>query len=112
MSENSNFSGTSANSYSQALYELSVENNCLDIIEEQVSAVLKLVFESKDFNLLIKDPTNKKKDQLEIINIICEKFNFNDLFKKFLNFLIIKRRMFYIEKILQDFLMICSKKRG
>ena len=112
MSENSNFSGTSANSYSQALYELSVENNCLDIIEEQVSAVLKLVFESKDFNLLIKDPTNKKKDQLEIINIICEKFNFNDLLKKFLNFLIIKRRMFYIEKILQDFLMICSKKRG
>ena len=44
--------------------------------------------------------------------MICEKFNFNDLFKKFLNFLIIKRKMFYIEKILQDFLMICSKKRG
>ena len=112
MNENSNFSGTSANSYSQALYELSVENNCLDIIEEQVSAVLQLVSESKEFNLLIKDPTSKKEDQLEIINIICEKFNFNDLLKKFLNFLIIKRRIFYVKKILQDFLMICSRKRG
>ena len=112
MSENNNFSGTGTNSYSQALYELSVENNCLDIIEEQVSAVLQLVSESKDFNLLIKDPTSKKEDQLEIINIICEKFNFNDLFKKFLNFLIIKRRMFYVKKILQDFLMISSRKRG
>mgnify|MGYP001289546142 FL=1 len=112
MSENNNFSGTDTNSYSQALYELSVESNCLDVIEEQVSAVLQLVSESKEFNLLIKDPTSKKEDQLEIINIICEKFNFNDLLKKFLNFLIIKRRIFYIKKILQDFLMLCSRKRG
>jgi len=112
LSENNNFSGTDTNSYSQALYELSVESNCLDVIEEQVSAVLQLVSESKEFNLLIKDPTSKKEDQLEIINIICEKFNFNDLLKKFLNFLIIKRRIFYIKKILQDFLMLCSRKRG
>ena len=112
MSKNSNFSATIHNSYSQALYELAEENDELTKIEEQVSAVIKLLSNSKDFNTLIKDPTNDQEKQLNIINIISEKFSFNELFKKFLNFLIIKRRLFFIEKILKDFMSICSNKRG
>tara|TARA_Y100000590_G_scaffold142452_1_gene163470 strand:- start:821 stop:1354 length:534 start_codon:yes stop_codon:yes gene_type:complete len=103
---------SSVNSYSQALYELANENNSLDLVEQQVIAVIKLIGQSEDFNILIKDPTNKQQDQLSIMNLIYEKFNFNELFKKFLNFLIVKRRFFYIEKILKDFLDICSNKRG
>ena len=34
------------------------------------------------------------------------------LLKKFLCFLILKRRLFYLDKILRDFTLICSKKRG
>ena len=112
MSEKNSFSMTSVNSYSQALYELSHENNSLDLIEEQVIAVINLISKSEDFNLLIKNPINKKEDQLIIFNLISEKFKFNNLFKKFLNFLIAKRRLFYLEKILKDFLTICSNKRG
>ncbi len=29
-----------------------------------------------------------------------------------MNFLVVKRRFFYVEKILKDFVMICSKNRG
>tara|TARA_Y100000590_G_scaffold142453_1_gene163474 strand:+ start:1449 stop:2006 length:558 start_codon:yes stop_codon:yes gene_type:complete len=112
LSTSSSFSVTSVNSYSQALYELANENNSLDLIEQQVVAVIKLISQSEDFNTLIKDPTNKQQDQLLIMNLISKKFNFHDLFKKFLNFLIVKRRFFYIEKILKDFLEICSNKRG
>ena len=75
-------------------------------------SLLRLISQSEDFNSLIKDPTNKQENQLNVINIIFEKFNLNNLLKKFLNFLIIKRRFFYVEKILKDFLMICSKNRG
>ena len=112
MSNKNRFSDSSAKSYSQALYELAIEEKKLNEIEVHVVSILKLISESEDLNSLIKDPTNKPEDLLNSINIIFEKFNLNNLLKKFLNFLVIKRRFFYVEKILKDFVMICSKKRG
>ena len=100
------------NSYSQALFELSSENNLTNDMELQTNSILKLINNSKDFRELIKDPTNKIEDQLKIINKISDQFKFNELLKKFLGFIISKRRFFYIEKILNDFLTICSNSRG
>ena len=34
------------------------------------------------------------------------------MFSRYLSFLIIKRKFFFVEKILRDFLLICSNKRG
>ena len=112
MSDKNRFSDSSAKSYSQALYELASEEKKLNDIEEHVVSIINLISQSEDFNSLIKDPTNKQEDQLNVINIIFEKFNLNNLLKKFLNFLVMKRRFFYVEKILKDFVMICSKNRG
>ena len=112
MSNKNSFSEASAKSYSKALYELASEEKNLDKLEEDVLSIIKLISQSEDFNSLIKDPTNKQEDQLNAINIIFEKFNLNVLLKKFLNFLVIKRRFFYVEKILKNFVNICSKKRG
>ena len=100
------------NSYSQALFELASENNSINDIEIQVSSILVLISKSKDFKDLIKDPTNKIEEQLKVMNLISEQFKFNELLKKFLGFVISKRRFFYIEKILKDFLTICSNARG
>ena len=112
MSDKNRFSDSSAKSYSQALYELATEEKNLNDVEEHAISIIKLISQSEDFNSLIKDPTNKQDDQLNSINIIFEKFNLNNLLKKFLNFLVVKRRFFYVEKILKDFVMICSKNRG
>jgi len=112
LSDKNRFSDSSAKSYSQALYELAFEEKNLNDVEKNVISLLRLISQSEDFNSLIKDPTNKQKNQLNVINIIFEKFNLNNLLKKFLNFLVIKRRFFYVEKILKDFIMICSKNRG
>ena len=111
MSSNSSTS-LSKNSYSQALFELASEKNSINNIEVQVSAILGLIDKSKDFKDLIKDPTNKIEDQLKAINQISNQFKFNELLKKFLGFLISKRRFFYVEKILNDFLFICLNSRG
>ena len=112
MSDKNRFSDSSAKSYSQALYELASEEKKLNEVEEHVISIIKLISQSEDFNSLIKDPTNKQEDQLNVINIIFERYNLNSLLKNFLNFLVMRRRFFYVEKILKDFVMTCSKNRG
>ena len=112
MSDKNRFSDSSAKSYSQALYELATEEKKLNDVEDHVTSIIRLISQSEDFNSLIKDPTNKQEDQLKAINMIFEKFNLNSLLKKFLNFLVMKRRFFYVEKILKYFVTICSKNRG
>ena len=112
MSKNKGFSNTSAQRYSLALYELSTEANSLDNIEQHSIAVLNLIDSSKDFNDLIKDPTENQENLIYIVNKISENFKLDNLLKNFMNFLIKKRRFFYIEKILKNFIDICSEKRG
>ncbi len=103
---------TSNNSYAQALFELATEDSSLPKVEEQVVAISKLINESEEFKDLIKNPTTRLDDLTKVIEIISEKNNFDNLLKRFLVFLIQKRRFFYLEKILVDFSEICSRARG
>ena len=112
MSKDIRFSITSAERYSLALFELSEENNLLGQIEDQSSSILNLIDHSKDFSNLIKDPTINQDDLSKVINKIAETNKFETLLKNFLNFLIQKRRFFFIERILKSFIEICSRKRG
>ena len=112
MSKNKEFSITSAERYSLALYELASENNVISQVEDQSSSILNLISSSKDFSNLIKDPTSNQEDLLKVINIISENNKFETLLKNFLSFLVIKRRFFYVEQILKSFIETCSQKRG
>ena len=112
MSKNKGFSETSAGRYSLALYELAIEANLLSEIEVHSESVINLISSSEDFKSLIKDPTNKKEDQLVALGKISEKYKLNELLAKFLSFLISKRRFFYVDKILKSFVETCSAKRG
>ena len=112
MSTGKKFSDTSASRYSLALYELAHESNFVDEVENHSMAILKLISENKDFNSLIKDPTNNQNDLFLVISKVSENYKLNSLLVKFLNFLISKRRFFYVRTILQDFVDTCSKKRG
>ena len=112
MSKNTGFSITSAERYSLALFELSEENNLLTQIEDQSLSMINLINQSDDFSKLIKDPTINQEDLLKVINRISENYKFETLFKNFLNFLIQKRRFFYVESILKSFIETCSRKRG
>ena len=112
LSKNTGFSITSAERYSLALFELSEENNSLSQIEDQSSSMLNLINQNNDFCNLIKDPTVSQEDLSKVINKIVENYKFDTLFKNFLNFLIEKRRFFFIERILKSFIDTCSRKRG
>ena len=112
MSKKKGFSITSAERYSLALYELARDNNVLEQIEGQSFSILNLILSNKDFSNLIKDPTNNQENVLKVINIISENNKFETLLKNFLSFLVIKKRLFYLEQILKSFIETCSKKRG
>ena len=112
MSKNKGFSEISAGRYSLALYELATEANMLSEIEVHSVSIINLITLSEDFKSLIKDPTNNKEDQLNALNKISDQYKLNELLTKFLNFLISKRRFFYVEKILRSFVDTCSIKRG
>ena len=112
MSKNKGFSDTSANRYSLALYELASEANVITKVEENSNSFLELISNSKDFRNLIKDPTLSQEILKNVMNKISENFKLETLFKNFLNFLILKRRFFYIQQILISFNEICSEKKG
>ena len=111
MSEN-NTSVTSNNSYAQALFELASENYVLLEVEEQTTGILKLIKDSSEFRDLIKNPTTKNSELIKVMETIADQNNFNGLLKRFISFLIQKRRFFYVEKIFNDYLEVCSRSRG
>ena len=112
MSNNKGFSDTSANRYSLALYELASETDVISKVEANSNGLLKLILNNNEFKNLIKDPTQNQHILNNVINKISENFNLEILFKNFLNFLVLKRRFFYVEQILKTFIEICSDKRG
>jgi F-type H+-transporting ATPase subunit delta len=112
LSKNKVFSETSASRYSLALYELATEIKTIREIEDHSFSIINLIETSEDFRSLIKDPTNKKKDQLNALIKISDQYKLNELLTKFISFLITKRRFFYLDKILKSFVETCSTKRG
>jgi|TARA_B100001741_G_C16216435_1_gene442758 F-type H+-transporting ATPase subunit delta len=112
LSNNKGFSDTSANRYSLALYELASETDVISKVEANSNGLLKLILNNNEFKNLIKDPTQNQDTLNNVINKISKNFNLEILFKNFLNFLVLKRRFFYVEQILKTFIEICSDKRG
>ena len=53
-----NLTTTVNNSYSQALYELTLEDGSTKTVEEQASSVLKIISENNDFVNLITNPVS------------------------------------------------------
>ena len=94
------------------MYELAEESTLLSKIEPNSVSILNLIGISVDFNNLIKDPTVSRKELINAINKIFDYLEIENLLKNFTNFLVIKRRFFFIEQILNNFIEICSEKRG
>ena len=112
MSKKNSLSEVTFSRYSLALYELAHESDSVNEVEQQALTIVDLISKSEDLKFCIKSPTISKKELENLINSISEKTNMNELLKKFLFFLIHKRRFFYVDKILREFIETCSKKRG
>ena len=112
MSSKSTFSNSTSRSYALALYDLAKENSHLDSVEKGMKSLNKLLSESLDFKEMILSPTVKKEDKRNVIFSIADKNNFSLTLKKFLGFIAIKNRLFFLEKIIESFLNLVSNNKG
>ncbi|MDC0628572.1 ATP synthase F1 subunit delta [Pelagibacteraceae bacterium] len=112
MTTSKSFSTETSERYARALFELVDENLELDKTETSVNYFLDIYNSSPEFISFIKNPTQSNKNQFEVVSTVSEKLNFPKNLKNFLSLLIEKKRIFFVKKIMLNFLKLCSKKRG
>ena len=112
MSKNKSFSTETSERYSRALFEVSKEANDLDKVEGDIKNFQLLINSSSEINSFIKNPSQNINQQNQVINLLSDKLEFSRNLKNFFLLLIEKRRIFFIKKIAESFLRLCSKKRG
>ena len=112
MSTNKSFSNETSERYSRALFEVSKESNELEKAEHDIKNFQSLYDSSLDIKNFFKNPTQSINQQIEVINLLSEKLGFSKNLKNFFLLLIEKRRIFFVKKIFETFLKICSAKRG
>ena len=104
MSVNKSFSSETSERYARALFELSKESNELEKTEKNISNFKLLYYGSDEIRNFVKDPSKSIIQQNEVVNFIGEKLEFSKNLKSFFLLLIKKRRIFFINKILESFL--------
>ena len=112
MSANKSFSSETSERYARALFELSKESNELEKTENDISNFKLLYYGSDEIKNFVKDPSKSITQQNEVVNFIGEKLEFSKNLKSFFLLLVKKRRIFFINKILESFLRLCTKNRG
>ena len=112
MSTNKSFSTETSERYSRALFEVAQEANELEKIENDMRNFASLLNNSLEIKNFIHNPTQSKENQNNVFKLLVEKLNFSKNLKKFMFLLIEKRRIFFVEKIIDSFLKLCVQKRG
>ena len=112
MSTNKSFSTETSERYSRALFEVAKESGEIDKIEQDIINFQFLLNSSVEIKNFIHNPTLSKDNQNNVLNLLAEKLNFSKNLKNFMFLLIEKRRIFFVEKIIDSFVKLCSQKRG
>ena len=112
MSSNKSFSTETSERYSRALFEVSKEATDLEKIETDIKSFKSLLENSMEIKNFFSNPTQSINNQKNVIDLLSKKFNFSKNLNNFFSLLIEKRRIFFVSKIIDSFLKLCSIKRG
>ena len=112
MSTNKSFSTETSERYSRALFEVSQDSDDLDKVENDIKNFKLICDKNSELRNFIKDPSQIITEQNKLVNFISDKLNFSKNVQKFLLLLIEKKRIFFVNKIIESFLRLCSQKRG
>ena len=112
MSKNIAFSSEISQRYALALYELSKEKNATEEIESNMIAFMKIFNSNKDLKNFVKNPTHSVENQKIAFEKILSVMGFSKIVKNFFFVLAIKKRIFFLDIIIKEFLKLTSLKRG
>ena len=112
MSSNKSFSTETSERYSRALFEVAKEAGEIEKIENDIKNFAHLINNSQEIKNFMHNPTQSKENQNNALKLLAEKLNLSKNLKNFMFLLIEKRRIFFVEKIIDSFLKICALKRG
>tara|TARA_Y100001970_G_scaffold283780_1_gene399758 strand:+ start:2117 stop:2674 length:558 start_codon:yes stop_codon:yes gene_type:complete len=112
MSTNKSFSTEASERYSRALFEVAKEEKDLDKIETDIKKFMLLFDKSEALKNFFNNPTINLNTQNNVINLLSDKLGFSKNLKNFFLLLVKKRRIFFVKKIFESFLRLCSRKRG
>ena len=112
MSLKSTFLNSTSKSYALALYELAKENSELNKVEDGIKGLKTLLSESSDFKEMVLNPIVTKEKKNQIIIEMADRYSFCQTLKKFMGFLTIKNRLFFLNQIIESFLSFASSNKG
>tara|TARA_A100001037_G_C14971489_1_gene553892 strand:- start:241 stop:798 length:558 start_codon:yes stop_codon:yes gene_type:complete len=112
LSTNNTFSSEVSQRYALALYDLSTEKNQTEEFSTNMINFMKMFNSNENLKNFVKNPTHSAEEQKLVFNKILNHMNFNQIVKNFFLILIEKKRIFFLDQIIGEFLKLISKKRG
>ena len=112
MSKNRTFSSEISQRYALALYDLSIENNQTEEFASNMITFMNAFNSNQNLKNFVKNPTYSTENQKIVFDKILNFMSFNKVVKNFFSILIIKKRIFFVDQIIEEFLKLISTKRG
>ena len=112
MSKTRTFSSEISQRYALALYELSKEKNQTEEFASNMKTFIEIFNSNDDLKNFVKNPTYSVEKQKIVFEKILTLMNFNKMVKNFFSILIEKKRIFFLDIIVEEFLKLISLKRG
>ena len=112
MSKNRTFSSEISQRYALALYDLSIENNQTEEFASNMITFMNAFNSNQNLKNFVKNPTYSTENQKIVFDKILNLMSFNKVVKNFFSILIIKKRIFFVDQIIEEFLKLISTKRG
>ena len=112
MSKNKTFSSEVSQRYALALYDLALEKSQVDEFASNMEDFMRMYNANDNLKNFVRNPTYSIEDQKIVFDKILSLMNFNKLVKNFFSVLITKKRIFFLDQIIEEFLNLISIKRG
>ncbi|MEG1847954.1 MAG: ATP synthase F1 subunit delta, partial [Lachnospiraceae bacterium] len=97
--------------YGEALFELAVEEEKVDVFMDEITQILTILAENPDFGNLMRHPKIIKEEKVQVVEQVF-KGTISDELVGFVELIITKDRYAQIESILQYFLMKVKEFKG